>query len=79
MTGKDMILFILNHDLVNKKIDGIALKETFLTVDQAAIKFGIGTNSMKDMIRLGLIDSVEFDGETYVYKDVVLPTSIKRR
>lgn len=80
MTGKDVILFILNHNLVDTKIDGYALNELFLTVEKAAVKFGIGTNSLKDMIRIGLIDCVEFDGEIYIYKDVVLPTStVKRR
>lgn len=79
MTGKDVILFILNHNLVDTKIDGYPMRDLFMTVEKAAIKFGIGTNSLKDMIKLGLIDCVEFNGETYIYKDVVLPTTIVKR
>lgn len=80
MTGKELILFILNHNLLDVKMDGSTVHNLFMTIEQAAVKFGIGTNSVNDMIRLGLIDSVEFDGETYIYKGVVLPTSsVKRR
>lgn len=79
MTGKELILFILNHNLLDVVIDGSTVNNLFMTIEQAAIKFGVGTNSVEDMIKLGLIDSVEFDGETYIYKNVSLPTSITKR
>lgn len=79
MTGKELILFILNHNLLDVVIDGSTVNNLFMTIEQAAIKFGVGTNSVEDMIKLGLIDSVEFDGETYIYKNVSLPTLITKR
>lgn len=78
MTGKDIVLFILKYDLLNTKIDGLGGKELFLTIDEAAVKMGVSTTSLQDMIKLGLIDYIEFNDDIYLYKDVAL-TSIKKR
>lgn len=77
MTGKDLIMFILKHDLLNTKLDG-KIRKLFLTVDEAAVKLGISTTSLTDMIELGLIDYIEFDGVMYIYQDVNL-RELKRR
>ena len=34
MTGKDLILFILNHDLLDVEINGHTIKDLFLTIDE---------------------------------------------
>ena len=81
MTGKDLILFIINHDLLDVDMAShikCSFSDLFLTVEEAAVKLGISTTSLLDMIRLGIIDYVAFDDVIYLHKDVTL-TSIKRR
>jgi len=78
MTGKDLVLFILNNDLLDEQIEDIKLNDSFLTIKEAAIKLGIGYNSLSDMIKLGLVDHIDIDGETYVHKNIDL-TKLKRR
>ena len=77
MTGKDLVLFIINHNLLDVEINK-NICDLFLTVEEAAVKMGVGTNSILDMIRLGLIDYVAFNDKIYLYKDVDL-TTLKRR
>ena len=79
MTGKDLILFILKYDLLDVDITSDAkFNDLFLTVEEAAVKLGVSTTSLVDMIRLDLIDYVAFDDVIYLHKDVAL-TSLKRR
>lgn len=78
MTGKDWIIFILNNNLLNEDIEDLKVNDSFLTLQQAAVKLGVGTNSLLDMIKLGLVDHVKFDGEIYLHKNVQL-SKIKRR
>ena len=77
MTGKDLVLFIINHNLLDVEINK-NICDLFLTVEEAAVKMGVGTNSILDMIRIGLIDYVAFNDKIYLYKDVDL-TTLKRR
>lgn len=77
MTGKDLVLFMINHDLLDVEID-TQITSLFLTVEEAAVKLGISTTSLSDMIKLGVVDSITFNDTTYVSKDIEL-TKIKRR
>ena len=77
MTGKDLVLFIINNDLLDVEITA-KFSDLFITVEEAAVKLGISTTSLIDMIRLGLVDYVAFDDVIYLYKDVTL-ASVKRR
>ena len=79
MTGKDWIIFILNNNLLNEDIEDLKVNDSFLTLQQAAVKLGVGTNSLLDMIKLGLVDHVKFDGEIYLHKNVELSKLNKRR
>ena len=78
MTGKDLVLFIIKHDLLNEKIDSSNLNKIFLTIEEAAVKLGVSTASLQDMLKLGMFDYVIFDEKIYLHKGVQL-TSIKRR
>lgn len=78
MTGKDWIIFILNNNLLNEDIEDLKMNDSFLTLEDAAVKLGVGTNSLLDMIKLKLVDHVKFDGQIYVHKNVQL-SQLKRR
>ena len=79
MTGKDVVLFIITHDLLNDEIDvAPIIKKCFLSIEEAAVKIGISTTSLAELIEIGLIDHVIFNDDVYVYKDIDL-TIIKGR
>ena len=78
MTGKDLVLFILKNDLLDVEIDGTDTNSLFLTIEDAAVKLGVSTTSLQDMIKIGVVDYIEFNNEIYLYKNVSL-TSNKRR
>lgn len=78
MTGKEWIIFILNNNLLDENIEDLKLNDSFITLSEAAVKLGVGTNSLLDMIKLKLVDHVKFDGEIYLHKNVQL-TNLKRR
>lgn len=71
MTGKDLVLFIVNNDLLNVDVSK-GIKNMFWTVEEAALKMGISASSLSEMIKIGIVDSVEFDGVTYVRRDLEL-------
>lgn len=77
MTGKDLVMFILNHNLLDVKLN-TKVRDLFLTVEEAAVKLGISTTSLNDMMKLGIVDYIIFDEKIYLHKDVQL-TSKKRR
>lgn len=79
LTGRDLVLLIINNNLLDVVLENISIDDTlFLTVDEAAIKLGISTNSLLDMYKLGLIPGFELGDKIYFDKDIKL-SSIKRR
>lgn len=76
MKCKDLVLFILKHDLLDEEINGLKLNKLFLSLEEAAVKMGISTTSLLDMIKIGIFDYVMFDNKIYLHKDVQL-TSYK--
>lgn len=80
MTGKDLTLFIINNNLMDVEVEikpddnGI-----FQTAEKTAVNLGISTTSVLDMARLGIIDSIDVDGELYFYKNIDLQQAIKNK
>ena len=46
MTGRDMIIFILNHHLEDYKIFDNGSVIGFITAKEAAVKFGVGVETI---------------------------------
>ena len=78
MTGKEWIIFILNNNLLDENLEDLRINDSFITLETAAVKLGVGTNSLTDMIKLGLVDHVKFDGQIYLHKNVQI-SHLKRR
>jgi len=66
MTGKDLIIYILQNDLVDKPVyeDGRLLG--FMTAIEAAINFDVGLASIQAMVNLGLLDGIKIGEEIYI-------------
>lgn len=72
MTGKDLVLFIINHNLLDEEIDGSNMSKSFISLEDAAIKLGVSITSLEDMVKLGIFDHVIFDGKIYLHKNIDL-------
>ena len=66
MTGKDLIIYILENNLENEKVfkDGELLG--FMSVDLAALKFGVGTTTIKVWADLNIIPYIKIGDMIYI-------------
>ena len=63
MTGRDLIIFILENNLENTEIDLTG----YIPIEDFANMYSVGIGTVKAWIRLGKIYSVEIGGKCYVY------------
>ena len=63
MTGRDLIIFILENNLENSEINPFE----YIPIEEFATMYGVGIETVKAWIRLGEIYSVEIGGKCYVY------------
>lgn len=78
MTGKELMLFILENNLTDVELLPdetflVCVEDMFLTKEEAACKLGIGIESLCCMYKLNLISGVVINGEIFFPKDVKLP------
>lgn len=70
LTGKDLIVYILENDLE----DNVFFKDGkfvgFMTLDEAAIKFNVGKDTVLTWYILGMIEGVNIGKDVYI-----LPTA----
>lgn len=73
MTGKDLILYILQNDLENELVlkDGIFIG--FMTKEEAAAKFDVGVYTIICWYLEGKIDGTVIGGTLYFLRDVEDP------
>jgi excisionase family DNA binding protein len=66
MTGRDLILYILSNNLENEPIfDDKGALVGFVTVDEAAVKMGVGAPTIYALIAQGKLDAI-FIGSKYL-------------
>lgn len=65
MTGKDLILYILQNDLENEPVFKDGKFIGFNTIEETAVKMGVGTATVSASIKLGQIKSIKI-GNTYL-------------
>lgn len=77
MTGRELIIFILENNLENVSIfDGDTLPG-LMTLDEAAVKWHSGRNTLKALFEMGKIPGVIIDEKIYIHKSVENPFSKK--
>lgn len=69
MTGRDLILYILRNGLENEPVAQNGKLIGFLTIEDAAIKFDVGTATIGAWIELGMMESVRI-GDTLFIPDI---------
>lgn len=73
MTGKEMILYILQNNLEDTKVfqDGFFIG--LMTAEEAAVKFGVGVATVEAWYCYGMIDGIPIGDSLYFLKDVADP------
>lgn len=67
MTGKELIIYILENDLLDEKVikDGVPI--FLLDLNDAAVKFDVGTATVKAWAAVGMIESERLNDGLYIY------------
>lgn len=73
MTGKELIIYILQNNLEDEEIikDGIFMG--LMSETEAAIKFDVGIATIKLWHALGVLDSVQIGPAVFVFKHAADP------
>ena len=79
LSGKDLVLFIINNNLMDITLDITMDEKLYLTPEKAAVKLGIGTSSLLAMYRLNLVPGIKIGDEIYFFNDIALPSNKKEK
>lgn len=73
MTGRDLIIYILQNNLEDAPVfkDGKLLG--FMTVEEAAVKYEVGVATVKLWFRLGMLPAIIIGEEIYIPADTNKP------
>ena len=66
MTGKELIIYILENNLENEEIFKNGRLIGFITVEGAAVYFGVGTAAIKTWVKRNMLPSVVIGYTTYI-------------
>lgn len=75
MTGRELIIFILLNGLEDElMVDEIELlHEICMSLEEAAVKFGVGVPTVKVWVDNDIIPKICFNGEIYILKNTPNP------
>lgn len=73
MTGRDLILYILENNLENEPVvkDGIFIG--FMSEEEAAAKFDVGVSTIRVYNTLKMLDGIEINGRLYFLRNAKDP------
>ena len=73
MTGRDLIIYILEHNLENEEIlkDGKFI--WLMTEKEAAAKFSVGVGTIQLWHAMGLLKGVTIADKVFIFKDATDP------
>ena len=67
MTGRDLIVYILENRLEDKPIFENNAFIGFVLADEVAASLDVGVETVRTMHKLGLIDGIEINGELLIF------------
>lgn len=73
MTGKELILYILQNNLENTVVLEDGFFVGFMTEDEAAIKFGVGPATIRAWYSCKMLKGTKIGDTLYFRKDVADP------
>lgn len=77
MTGKELIIYILQNNLENEIVikDGIFV--WLMNEEEAAVKFGVGVPTIKAWYTYGILDGTKIGDHLYFLRDTNNPRKNK--
>ena len=66
MTGRDLIVYILENNLEDEPIFENGKFIGFITLEEAAVKMGVGTATVKALVDLNIIKGVYANSALYI-------------
>lgn len=66
MTGRDLILYILNNHLKDSEVSKDGRLFDFLTIEEAAKKFNVTTTTIEVWLRLGTLSHIKLGENLYL-------------
>ena len=69
LTGRDLILYILENNLENEPVIKNGTFIGFITTDEAAAKFNVGIETIKLWVKLNMLNGVKIGNEIYILAD----------
>lgn len=73
MTGKELIVYILQNNLENTVVLEDGFFTGFMTESEAAVKFCVGLSTIRIWHQCGLIKGIKVGDSLYFRKDVADP------
>lgn len=73
MTGKDLIIYILQNDLENDNVFENGCFIGFINENQAAVKFNVGVATIKTWYQYGMLDGVIIGNHIFFLANVTDP------
>lgn len=76
MTGKELIIYILQNDLENETVikDGIFV--WLMDEEEAAVKFGVGISTIKAWHACGMLSGTKINDHLYFLRNISDPRKI---
>lgn len=71
MTGKDLIIFILQNNLEDEILFENGNFVGFMSAEEAAVKFEVGLTTIKMWYTLGMIKGIAIDESLYIPRNAV--------
>lgn len=73
MKGRDLILYILANGLENEPVFENGRLLGFMTLDEAAVKFEVGTATVRVWVNEGMLYGIKIGTEIYIPADSKKP------
>lgn len=67
MTGRDLIIYILENHLEDVEIFNDGAKPFLVPLDKAAVELGFGLASAKALLRIGKIKGIKINDKYYIF------------
>lgn len=73
MTGKDLIIYILENNLENEEVLKGGVFIGFMNEEEAALKFEVGIATIKAWYELGMLQGTDINGSAFFKKNISNP------
>lgn len=67
MTGKELIIYILQNNLEDEPVFKDGKFMGLLTCEEAAVKFGVGSATIRTWYGVGMLDGITIDERIYIF------------